>query len=58
MYDDQSLLSFTQEFEENNVFIETFDKSVQLAKKRGVSQKCILCKKSNIDSYFNPGGNN
>lgn len=58
VYDDQLLLSFAQEFEESNVFIEAFDKSVQLARKRGVSQKCILSKKSNIDSYFNPGGNN
>lgn len=58
VYDDQSLLLFIQEFEESSLFIQAFDKSVSLAEKRNVSENNILTNKSDIDSYFNSGGNN
>lgn len=57
VYDDQSLLLFIQEFEESSLFIQAFDKSVSLAEKRNVSENNILTNKSDIDSYFNSGGN-
>ena len=55
IYDDKELLLFTQEFRESDMYIQAFEKSVELAKKRNVPDKEILKNKSDIDSYFMGG---
>ena len=56
IYDDKELLLFTQEFKESDMYVQAFEKSVLLAKKRNVSGDDLLKDKSDIDSYF-LGGN-
>ena len=55
MYDDKALLMFTQEFRESNMYIQAFEKSVLLAKKRNVPENEMLKNKAEIDSYFKGG---
>lgn len=56
-YDDKELLLFTQEFRESDMYIQAFEKSVQLAKDRNVPDDKILKDKLDIDSYFMGGCN-
>lgn len=52
MYDDKALLMFTQEFRESDMYIQAFEKSVLLAKKRNVPESEMLKNKAEVDSYF------
>ena len=52
IYDDESLLLFTKELRESDMYIQAFDKSVRLAKKRNVPEDEMLKNKADIDSYF------
>lgn len=52
MYDDKALLIFTQEFRESDMYMQAFEKSVLLAKKRNVPESEMLKNKVEIDSYF------
>ncbi len=56
LYDDKSLLNFIVDFENSDMFLYAFEKSVMLAKKRNVPNNEILRSKVEIDSYF-LGGN-
>ena len=56
IYDDKELLLFTQEFKESDMYVQAFEKSVLLAKKRNVSGDDLLKDKPDIDFYF-MGGN-
>lgn len=53
IYDDESLLLFTKELKESDMYVHAFEKTVLLAKKRNVPKDDILRNKSDIDSYFN-----
>lgn len=53
IYDDESLLLFTKELRESDMYIQAFDESVRLAKKRNVPEDEILKNKADIDFYFN-----
>lgn len=55
MYDDKELLRFMQEFKESDMYMQAFEKSVLLAKKRKVPEKEILKNKAAIDSFFKGG---
>lgn len=55
MYDDKELLRFMQEFKESDMYIQAFEKSVLLAKKRKVPESEILKNKAAIDSFFKGG---
>lgn len=52
IYDDQALLSFSNELKESNMYIHAFEKTVILAEKRNVIKDEILRNKADIDSYF------
>ncbi|MDO4977124.1 MAG: hypothetical protein Q4E53_07665 [Eubacteriales bacterium] len=56
IYNDEGLLLFTKELKESDMYIQAFNKSVDLAEIRGVSNDKILRTKEDIDSYFK-GGN-
>lgn len=55
IYDDEYLLTFVDDFKKKDSYKEGFNKTVQLARKRGVPEDKILKNKSEIDKYF--GGN-
>lgn len=55
-YDDKDLLSFAHDFENSTLYRQAFEKTVALARKRGVSEGDLLKNKTNIDAYFS-GGN-
>lgn len=55
IYDDESLLLFTQELKESDMYIQAFEKTVLLAEKRNVPKDEILRNKIDIDSYFKGG---
>lgn len=55
MYDDKELLRFMQEFKESDMYMQAFEKSVLLAKKRKVPESEILKNKAAIDSFFQGG---
>ena len=57
LYDDQQLLTLVDDFRRSDAYKEAFEKSVQLAEKRGVPEDKILRSKSDIDEYFMSGGN-
>lgn len=57
VYDDADLLKFIDDFERSDAYEKAFNKTVELAEKRGVPQDRILKNKSDIDAYFE-GGNN
>ena len=57
VYDDADLLKFIDDFESSDTYEKAFNKTVELAEKRGVPQDRILKNKSDIDAYFE-GGNN
>ena len=52
-YDDQQLLTFINDFQSSGLYIQAFNKSAELAKLRGVSER--LNDKTEIDSYFRGG---
>lgn len=52
IYDDSSLLSFVDDFEHSDLYMQAFEKSVKLAKKRNVTDGEILKTKEDIDNYF------
>lgn len=52
IYNDQTLLKFTEDLKNSSAYKDAFEKSVQLAEKRNVPQKNILKSKSDIDNYF------
>lgn len=52
-YDDQQLLTFIDDFQSSGLYIQAFNKSAELAKLRGVSER--LKDKTEIDSYFRGG---
>ena len=52
IYDDESLLLFTIELKESDMYVQAFEKSVILAEKRNVPKNEILRNKADIDSYF------
>ena len=56
VYDDQMLVTFTEEIMNSDLYIEAFSKSVMLAEKRNVPEDKILRNKSDIDRFFQ-GGN-
>lgn len=54
-YDDTMLLTFVENFQESELYVEAFNKSVKLAELRGVPPERILHNKSEIDAYFKRG---
>ena len=52
LYDDKELLSFASDFEQSDMYLKAFQKSVDLAVLRGVPQDKILKDKNAIDIYF------
>ena len=52
IYDDRNLLCFIDDFEHSDLYMQAFDKSVELAKKRNVPDNDILKTKEDIDNYF------
>ena len=55
IYDDHDLLLFTQEFKESELYIQAFEKTVCLGRKRNVSENDLLKNKTDIDFYFRGG---
>lgn len=52
VYDDQCLLTFIDDLQNSDMYIEAFHKSAMLARKRNVPENEILATKSDIDLYF------
>ena len=52
LYDDKELLTFVEDLKDNKKYIEGFEKTVKLAKKRKVPEEKILRNKSEIDNHF------
>ena len=55
LYDDKDLVNFVDDFKNSDMYVQAFQKSVQLAELRKVPDNNILRTKSDIDSCF--GGN-
>ena len=55
LYDDQLLLTFVDDFKSSDLYMQAFEKSVQLAEKRDVPDDKILKTKTDIDTYFDRG---
>ena len=55
VYDDKELLTFVDDLKNSDMYIIAFKKTVELAKKRNVSDDEILESKEDIDSYFRGG---
>jgi len=55
-YDDAALLTFVDDFKKSDAYKAAFEKSVALARLRGVPETVILKNKAEIDQYF--GGKN
>lgn len=56
IYDDELLLRFVDDFQESDLYINGFNKSIELAKLRNVPDSVMMKSKTDIDSYFR-GGN-
>lgn len=52
IYDDSKLVDFVADFRNSDMYIQAFQKSVQLAETRKVPDNKILKEKSDIDKYF------
>ena len=52
IYNDKELLTFINDFEQSNMYIQGFHKTALLAEKRNVSSEKILRNKKDIDDYF------
>lgn len=51
-YDDRMLMTFVDDLQKSDMYIQAFNKTVKLAEKRGVPQEKILKSKEDIDKYF------
>ncbi|MBQ5884141.1 MAG: hypothetical protein IIW72_06395 [Clostridia bacterium] len=51
-YDDQELLNFVDDLKSSNAYIQGFEKSVELARKRNIPTADFVSNKSEIDNYF------
>jgi len=51
-YDDQDLLNFVDDLKSSNAYIQGFEKSVELARKRNIPETNFVSNKSEIDNYF------
>lgn len=51
-YDDNYLITFVDDFQTSNAYMQAFNKSANLAKIRNVPEDRILKKKTDIDNYF------
>lgn len=58
LYDDKDLLLFVDELRKSDIYIQAFEKSVQLARLRKVPEDMILKSKSDIDDFFKGDNNN
>ena len=56
VYDDEELLTFVDDLEQDDLYEQGFQKTVKLSEKRGVPKEKQLNNKSDIDNYFMPGG--
>ncbi len=54
IYDDKELLTFVDDLRNSDAYVQAFEKTVELAKKRDVPEEDILRDKTDIDSYFKP----
>lgn len=57
-YDDSSLLSFVDDLQNSELYVEAFEKTAKLAEIRHVPESEILRTKSDIDLYFCKGNKN
>ncbi len=57
VYDDTTLLTFIEDFQNSEMYIEAFRKTVKLAEIRKVPENEILKTKSDIDLFFQGGSN-
>lgn len=57
-YNDNSLLNFAEDLKNSNTYVQGFEKTVELAKKRNVSDDEFVENKSEIDAYFLRGNKN
>lgn len=55
IYDDKMLLTFIDDLKKSDIYIQAFEKTVVLAKKRNVPENEILKNITEIDSYFKAG---
>ena len=55
IYDDKSLLNFVNAFQNSNLYINGFNKTIELAKRRNVSEDKMMTSKTDIDLYFQGG---
>lgn len=55
IYDDKSLLNFVNDFQNSNLYINGFNKTIELAKRRNVSEDKMMTSKTDIDLYFQGG---
>lgn len=55
-YSDEMFLAFVSDLKNSMAYKQAFEKTVQLADKRGVPDKKILRTKEDIDRYFNNSG--
>ena len=54
-YDDDLLLKFVEDFQTSDLYVNGFNKTVELAKLRKVPEEKIIKSKADIDSYFQGG---
>lgn len=55
IYDDADLVKFIEDFEKSDMYKQAFEKTVELAQRRGVPEDIILKSKNDIDNYFMGG---
>ncbi len=55
IYDDSKLLGFVNDFKQSELYIQGFQKTVELAERRNVPKDMLLTNKSSIDTYFKGG---
>ena len=51
-YNDKELLTFIRDLQSSDAYIQGFEKTVTLARKRNVPKDEILSNKAEIDNYF------
>lgn len=54
-YDDDMLLKFAEDFQTSDLYVNGFNKTVELAKLRKVPEEKTIKSKADIDSYFQGG---
>ena len=55
IYDDIDLVNFIDDLERSDMYIQAFEKTIVLSRKRGVAENIILKTKQDIDNYFMGG---